>query len=75
MAMHHDFEIHQIDVKSTYLNGEFEANKVIYMKVPQGLKLTNDPFLALCLLHLLYGLHQSSHQWYKKLWEILRDEL
>jgi hypothetical protein len=75
MAARHDFEIHQIDVKSAYLNREFEANEVIYMKVPQGLKLTNDPSLALRLLRPLYGLRQSGRQWYKKLWEILRDEL
>jgi hypothetical protein len=70
-----NLEIHQVDVKSAYLNGEFEANEVIYMKIPQGIKLMDDPTLALHLLYPLYGLCQSGCQWYKKLWEILRDKL
>jgi hypothetical protein len=59
LAMRYDFEIHQVDVKSAYLNGEFEENEVIYMKQPIGLHLTDDKSLALHLLHPLYGLKQS----------------
>jgi Reverse transcriptase (RNA-dependent DNA polymerase) len=49
MAVCHDFEIHQVDIKSAYLNGEFEEGEVIYMCLPPGIHLTNDKTL---ILHL-----------------------
>lgn len=30
MVAQHDFEIHQIDIKSPYFNGEFEEGEIIY---------------------------------------------
>ena len=56
MAARNDMEIHQVDVKSAYLNGEFEEKEVIYMKQPPGATLTEDKTLALRLLQPLYGL-------------------
>ncbi|OJT10146.1 Retrovirus-related Pol polyprotein from transposon TNT 1-94 [Trametes pubescens] len=74
-AARHNFEVHQVDVKSTYLNGEFEENEVIWMAVPPGLNITNNKSLALRLLHPLYGLKQSACHWHKKLLRVLRDKL
>lgn len=74
-AARYDFEIHQVDVKSAYLNGEFEENEVIYMRLPPGLNLTSNPRLALRLLKPLYGLRQSARHWYRKFWKILRELL
>ncbi|CDO77187.1 hypothetical protein BN946_scf184705.g12 [Trametes cinnabarina] len=71
----HDFEVHQVDVKSTYLNGEFEEGEVIYMAIPPGSNMTNDKMLALRLLRPLYGLRQSARHWHKKLLRVLRDKL
>ena len=68
---HLDCEIHQVDIKNAYLNGEFEENEVIYMKQPPGVKLTSDPNLALHLLRPLYGPQQSARHWYKCLWGVL----
>ena len=36
LAARLDWEIHQVDVKSTYLYGELNKDKVIYMKPPPG---------------------------------------
>jgi hypothetical protein len=75
MAARHDHEIHQVDVKSAYLNGEFDEHEVIYMRLPPGLKLTKEKGLALRLLRPLYGLRQSGRHWYRKLSQILKDFL
>ena len=62
-----DYEIHQVDVKNAYLNGEFEEGEVIYMKLPPGLNLTSRPNQVLRLLRPLYGLKQSARHWYTRL--------
>ncbi|PIL34675.1 transcription factor [Ganoderma sinense ZZ0214-1] len=74
-AARHDLEVHQVDVKSAYLNGEFDDNEVIYMSVPPGVNLTDDPTLALRLLRPLYGLRQSARHWHKKLRRVLEELL
>ncbi|TFY51058.1 hypothetical protein EVJ58_g10760 [Rhodofomes roseus] len=74
-AARHDFEVHQVDVKSAYLHGEFEENEVIYMSLPPGVKLTEDKTLVLRLLRPLYGLRQSARHWHKKLLRVLQDRL
>ncbi|PIL37456.1 transcription factor [Ganoderma sinense ZZ0214-1] len=74
-AARHDLEVHQVDVKSAYLNGEFDDNEVIYMSIPPGADLTDDPTLALRLLRPLYGLRQSARHWYKKLRQVLEELL
>ena len=68
-------EVHQVDVKSAFLNGEFDDNEVVYMSVPSGVKLTDDPTLALRLLRPLYGLRQSARHWHMKLRRVLEELL
>jgi Reverse transcriptase (RNA-dependent DNA polymerase) len=75
MSACYDFEIHQIDIKSAYLNGEFEEGEIIYMHLPPGIHLTDDKSLVCCLLKPLYGLHQSGRHWYQKLWSVLMGAL
>ncbi|GBE84202.1 hypothetical protein SCP_0601800 [Sparassis crispa] len=74
-AARHDFEVHQIDVKSAYLHGEFEENEVIYMSLPPGTNLTKEPGMVLRLLRPLYGLRQSARHWHKKLLRALQEFL
>jgi hypothetical protein len=38
MAAVLDMELHQIDIKGAYLNGELTANEVIYMRQPPGIR-------------------------------------
>ena len=70
-----DYEIHQIDIKNAYLNGEFMEDKVIYMKQPPSVEITDDRSKVLRLLRPLYGLKQSARHWYHRLWSVLRDRL
>ena len=36
MAAVEDLELHQIDIKGAYLNGELTGHKVIFMQQPPG---------------------------------------
>ncbi len=59
LAALEDMEIHQMDVKTTFLNGKLEEE--IYMEQLQG-------FVLVCKLHKsLYGLKQSPRAWNQKL--------
>lgn len=70
-----DYEIHQIDIKNAYLNGEFMEDEAIYMKQPPEVRLTDNRSKVLRLLRPLYGLRQSARHWYHRLWGVLRDRL
>jgi len=60
-----DMEIHQMDVKTAFLNGELE--KEIYMEQLQGFVHQEGEHLV-CKLHKsLYGLKQSPRAWNQKL--------
>jgi hypothetical protein len=64
LAAIEDMEIHQIDVKTTFLNGDLE--KEIYMEQPEG--FTQEGEHLVCKLHKsLYGLKQSPRAWNQKL--------
>ena len=69
-----DYEIHQVDVKNAYLNGKFE-DEVVYMKLPPGVKLTEDKSLVCLLLKPLYGLKQAGRYWYQRMRRELEGRL
>lgn len=57
-----DWEIHQIDVKTAYLEGDLDED--IFMRAPEGLECAGK-FVK--LNKSLYGLKQSGKVWYEKL--------
>ncbi|TFY53550.1 hypothetical protein EVJ58_g9393 [Rhodofomes roseus] len=63
LAAAHDLEIHQMDVKSAFLNGDLDEE--IYMACPPGFE--DRPDIVWRLRKALYGLKQASRQWYKKI--------
>jgi hypothetical protein len=75
MAAKLDFELHQIDIKSAYLNGELTEDENIFMKQPPGYPAPNSAGKVCHLLKTLYGLKQSGRRWYQKLVEILVKRL
>jgi hypothetical protein len=75
MAAILDMELHQIDIKGTYLNGELTADKVIYMHQPPGYPAPDSSGKVCRLLKTLYGLKQSGRRWYQKLVHILISKL
>ncbi len=65
MAAQRDWEIHQIDIKSAYLNAELHDN--IYMRAPAGYLKKGDEGKVLKLLRSLYGLKQAGYEWSEEL--------
>ena len=63
VAVHHDMIIHQMDVKSAYLNSDIDRD--LYVKQPKGYeKLSSNGDELVCKLQKsLYGLKQSSRNW------------
>jgi hypothetical protein len=64
MAASYDLIVHQMDVKTTFLNGELEEE--IYMDQPDGFVVKGEERKVCKLLKSLYGLKQASKQWHEK---------
>jgi hypothetical protein len=65
LAAHHDWELHQMDVKSAYLNGDLEED--IYMEQPEGYVTAGKEQLVCKLVKSLYGLKQAGRTWHLKI--------
>ncbi|GAQ92061.1 putative retrotransposon protein [Klebsormidium nitens] len=63
-----DLELHQLDVKTAFLNEEQEEE--IYMQQPQGYE-QGGPNMVCHLKRTMYGLRRAPHAWYMRLNEEL----
>ena len=61
---HFDLELHQMDVNTTFLNGDLSVG--VYMLQPEGLKANGKENKVCKLKRSIYGLKQASRQWYLK---------
>ena len=61
LAALEDWHIHQMDVKSAFLNGELEEE--IFMEQPKGFIVAGQETLVCRLKKALYGLKQASRAW------------
>jgi len=67
IAAYNDWEIHQIDVKNTYLNTEL--TETIYMKQLPSFSPPRSEGQVCRLFKALYGLKQAGHCWYHRVCE------
>ncbi|GJR88582.1 zinc finger, CCHC-type containing protein [Tanacetum coccineum] len=65
----HNLVIHQMDVKTTFLNGDLEEG--VYMKQSEGFVMTGNEHKVCKLIKSLYGLKQAPKQWHHKFNEVV----
>ncbi|KAG6706623.1 hypothetical protein I3842_07G230600 [Carya illinoinensis] len=64
MVATEDLFLEQLDVKTTFLNGDLEED--IYMHQPEGFVVQGKEGSVCRLKKSLYGLNKAPRQWYKK---------
>ena len=65
------WELHHLDVKTTFLNGEIKEDIYIYISQHEGFKIKGKEDHILTLKKALYGLKQAPRAWNSKLNEVL----
>ena len=64
IASIYNLEIHQMDVKTAFLNGNLDEE--IYMEQPEGFISKGNENKVCRLVKSLYGLKQAPKQWHAK---------
>jgi hypothetical protein len=70
LVVHYDLELHQMDVKTAFLNGDLYEN--VYMAQPKGFVVEGKENIECHLKKSIYGLKQASRQWYLKFDETIK---
>jgi len=69
LVAYYDLELHQMDVKIVFLNGDNE--EMIYMVQPENF-VSSDSKSMICKLNKsMDGLKQASRQWYYKFHQVI----
>jgi hypothetical protein len=71
LVAHYDLELHQMDIKTSFLNGDLLEN--ICMAQSKGFAVKGKKHMGCHLKKFIYGLKQASMQWYLKFDETIRN--
>jgi Reverse transcriptase (RNA-dependent DNA polymerase) len=69
LAMEFDLEVHQLNVKSAYLNGDLKEK--IFMAPPPGFDIPDG--MVLKLKKAVYSMKQGGHTWYEHISTTLKS--
>ena len=69
LVAHFDLELHQMDVKTVFLNGDIDEK--IYMVQPKNFVSDDAKSMVCKLKKFIYGLKQASRQWYYKFHQVI----
>ena len=69
LVAHYNLELHQMDVKTAFLNGDIE--ETIYMVQPERIESQDSKNLVCKLKKSIYALKQASRQWYHKFHQVI----
>ena len=69
LATQNGWKVHQMDVKTAFLNGDLKEN--FFMSQPKGFVVKGKEQKVCKLVKSLYGLKQAPRAWYEKLTEHL----
>ncbi|KAD0234951.1 hypothetical protein E3N88_44570 [Mikania micrantha] len=64
-----NLEVHQMDVKTAFLNGDLEEE--IYVEQPEGFSASGQEGKVCKLVKSLYGLKQASKEWHQKFDQVM----
>ena len=70
LVAHFDMKLHQMDVKTAFLNGDL--NETIFMAQPEGFAIKGKEHMGCKLKKSIYGLKQASRQWNLKFNEVIK---
>eukprot|EP00253_Pinus_taeda_P034240 PITA_34240 len=65
LAAQNGWKVHQMDVKTAFLNGDLKGN--VFMSQPEGFAVKGHEHKVCKLVKSLYGLKQAPRAWYEKL--------
>lgn len=71
LAAKNSWEVHHLDVKSAFLNGELLEE--VYVNQPEGFVKKGQEHKVYKLLKALYGLRQAPRAWYSRLNKYLKE--
>ena len=69
LVAHFDLELHQMDVKTAFLNGDID--ETFYMVQPENFVSGDTKRMVCKLKKSIYGLKQASRQWYYKFHQVI----
>ena len=71
IAANRGWQVHHLDVKSAFLNGELQEE--VYVTQPEGYEVKGKEFLVYKLYKALYGLRQAPRAWNMRLDKSLKE--